>query len=82
MAKKRGYYEGMMDRRALERRDAEMIGKTTGYYANMPDKEIVKLYPTNNYEGTAYLNDGIEGIDYQMKADNSNKKKETFPEKY
>jgi len=82
MAKKRGYYEGMDARRMQEKRDGEMIGTGFGYYANMPDKEVVKLYPKTAYDKTPYLNDGRTGIDMQIKADNKGKKNKSFPEKY
>lgn len=82
MAKKRGYYEGMTETRKQERLDGEMIGTGFGYYANMPDKEVVKLYPKGNFGGTYNLNDGLRGIDVQTKDDNRRKKSGTFPEKY
>jgi len=82
MAKRRGFYEGMTDRRRLEDMDSAMIGNTTGYFANMPPNEIVKLYPSASYNGKEQLNDGIVGIDNQMRDDNKNKKTDRFPEKY
>lgn len=72
MAKKRGFYKS----------DGAMISGSTGYFANLPDKEIVKYYPPVNYNGNDNLNDGITGIDMQMRDDNKGKKTGSFPERY
>lgn len=74
MAKKKYYDSSDMG--------GEMIGSGMNDYAGLPANPVVKLYPKPGYSSDESLNDGIKGIDVQIKDDMKNKKKKTFPEKY
>jgi len=82
MAKKRGYYEGVDQRRKMEKMDGEMIGTGFGYYANMPDQPVVKLYPKPYIDDGSRIDDGLKGIDTQIAKDERVKKRKEQPEKY
>ena len=87
MAKKRFYsgdYAGYDSRRALETRDAEMIGEDHGAIANLPQGVVYKEYPKIDFY-SYNLNDNIRGIDKQMSDDVRGERKKSnkaYPEKY
>jgi len=73
MAKKR-YYDNSSD--------GSMINSDSSAMANLPqDVKIIK-YPSTSGYLNENLNDGMSGIDGQMKKDNSKKISNLQPEKY
>lgn len=68
-----GNYDGMDDRRALERRDGEMIAEDLSAIANLPQQVIYREYPDQAYM-TFDINDSITGID-QLKRENTKQTK-------
>jgi hypothetical protein len=75
MAKKR-YYD-----KKMSKADGEMIAGKVGQ-AMMPQDVIMKFYPKNGSYLTENINDGMSGIDKQVKADASGTKRELSPTKY
>jgi len=71
MAKKR-YYDG---------KDG-MIKKDMNAQANMPQQSIMKPYPKSPGYLPENLNDGLSGIDSDMKFDNAKKMGNLKPEKF
>lgn len=75
MAKKRYYaaaYAGPDERRAMERRDAMML-QGSGI-ANLPQRVVYREWPKTPYNMPEGLNDGISGVDRQMRDDLKDKK--------
>jgi len=75
MAKKR-YYD-----RKMSKADGEMISGKVGQ-AMMPQEVIMKMYPKNGSYLPENINDGMSGVDKQVKADVSDTKRELAPTKY
>lgn len=67
MAKKKYYSSFGMDRTS---------------HANMPTEVVMKDYASVDGVRTGELDDTIEGVDYQMRADAKGGKKGKHPEKY
>lgn len=65
-------YAGSDQRRAMEERDAKMLGG--GGIANMPQGVVYSQWPKAPINGPEGLNDGISGIDRQMRDDLKGKK--------
>jgi len=61
---------------------SEMISSTNSGFANMPKEVVFKEYPKNDGFLKENLNDGMSGIDNQIKKDNSKKNSNLQPEKY
>lgn len=75
------FYDSYDERRALERRDSEMISEDHSAIANMPQNVIMREYPKTHGYTPEDLDDTIRGIDRQMDMDNSQKMKNYMPKK-
>lgn len=68
--------------RALEKKDAGMIGNDHSKFANLPTEVMFKAYP----ECPAYMDmemqDNIRGIDKQLSSDNSKRRSGFDAHKY
>jgi len=75
------FYAGMEPRRRQELHDAGMIEEDHNEIANLPQHVMIKPYPKSYHNIPEGLDDTIDGIDYQIEYDNSQKDKELYPKK-
>ena len=71
MAKKKKYYGGN-----------SMMSSGMGDVAGLPKNVVMKNWPRTGLNGREDLNDGISGIDKQVRDDMKGKKRMSYPEKY
>lgn len=77
-----GHYEGMEGRRHEEMLAGGMIKEDRSAIANLPQEVRITPYPKEtNYE-PEMLDDTINGVDGQMRADNAGRSKHMKPHKY
>lgn len=86
MARKRYYnggdYDGMDERRMMEKRDGEMINEDMNAIANLPQGVIYREYPKHNYMSFD-IDDSMRGVDKLMNENMKHYKKGKSPaEKY
>ena len=77
-----GHYEGAEPRRRQEMEDSGMIREDHSAIANMPQAMMMKPWPTGGYGMPEGLDDTIRGVDRQMDADDSQRRKHNVPHKY
>lgn len=63
------YYAGYDPRRALEKRDGDMINEDHNAVANLPPEAFQREWPKAGYERGSIRPDNIDGIDMQMNND-------------
>ena len=76
------HYASRDVRRKAEDRDGGMLSEDMNAIANMPQEVRYHEWPKVQYNNDYDINDGIRGIDNQMRDDMSKEKKGRFPEKY
>jgi len=59
-----------------------MISENRSAMANLPQEVIIKKYPEVTGYTNENLNDGLSGVDYQMKKDTAKRGAKSQPEKY
>jgi len=77
-------YSDMDSRRAMERRDFNMISEDRSAYANLPQQVVFRQYPECEYLEYG-LNDNIVGVDKQKNKDVRGARREMkgqYPEKW
>ena len=74
-------YSGASARYALERKDAGMIHEDHSAIANLPQEVMIKDWPMKPGYLNADLDDGISGIDSQLRAEASGLSKGYKPRK-
>ena len=76
-----GHYEGKDNRRHEEMMDAGMIREDRSAVANLPQGVEMKPYPKERDYMPEMIDDTIRGVDEQINADNSKRKKDFKPKK-
>ena len=76
-----GHYEDHAHRLAMEEHDGDMIPSGSGYYANMPQEVVHRLYSEPNQYMPESLDDSIRGVDWQIRLDGSHRNAHLKPKK-
>lgn len=77
-----GEYAGMSSRGSHEYKHGEYVDESSAGYADMPQHVEYKKYAETPYGLDHYLDDGIGGIDSQVKEDRDMVRKGLKPKKY
>jgi len=77
-----GEYAGLQKRRREEMEDGGMIRDDYAAIANLPQQVMIKPYPKTGPYMPEVLDDTLRGIDEQMDADDSQRRKHFKPHKY
>ena len=75
-------YAGMDTRDKNQYRSGEFVNESRNGYADMPQHVEYKMYSETPYGLDQYLDDGISGIDNQVKEDRDMVRKGLMPKKY
>lgn len=75
-------YAGMETRDRNQYRSGEYVDESRNGYADMPQQVEYKKYAETPYGLDHYLDDGIAGIDNQVREDRDQVKKGVQPKKY
>ena len=78
----REYYAGPEMRYKMEYEGSMMIKEDHSAIANLPQGMKITAYPKPGAYEKSYINDGLSGIDKQMREDSKHAKREMYPEKY
>lgn len=75
-------YAGMDTRDRNQYRTGEYVDESRNGYADMPQQVEYRKYAETPYGLDMYLDDGIGGIDAQVREDRDQKRKGLQPKKY
>ncbi len=75
-------YAGMDTRDRNQYRTGEYVDESRNGYADMPQQVEYRKYAETPYGLDKYLDDGIGGIDAQVREDRDQKRKGLAPKKY
>jgi hypothetical protein len=75
-------YAGMDTRERNQYRTGEYVDESKNGYADMPQQVEYKMYAETPYGLDHYLDDGIGGIDSQVREDRDMVKRGLMPKKY